>query len=45
VVVFGIGSIASTNYDSGFTPCIVFGLLVGFGGIMLIRAAIREPRR
>jgi hypothetical protein len=28
-----------------FTPFILFGLLVGFGGVMMIRAALRgQPR-
>jgi hypothetical protein len=44
-IVFGVGSLSGSSYDSGFTPFIVVGLLVGFGGIMLIRAAIRGPQR
>jgi hypothetical protein len=44
-LVFGAGSLFSPSYDSGFTPFILFGLLVGFGGVMLIRAGIRGPRR
>jgi hypothetical protein len=44
-LVFGAGSLFSPSYDSGFTPFILFGLLVGFGGIMLIRAGIRGPQR
>jgi hypothetical protein len=44
-VIFGVGSLTQSHYDSGFTPFILFGLLVGFGGIMLIRAAIRGPQR
>ena len=44
-LVFGAGSLFSTSYDSGFTPFILFGLLVGFGGVMVIRAALRGPRR
>ena len=44
-LVFGAGSLFSTSYDSGFTPFILFGLLVGFGGVMMIRAALRGPRR
>jgi hypothetical protein len=42
-LVFGFASLP--HYDPGFTPFIVVGLLVGFGGIMLIVAAIRGPRR
>ena len=44
-VIFGVGSLTSSRYDPGFTPFIVLGLLVGFGGVMLIRAAIRRQRR
>ena len=44
-LVFGAGSLFSPSYDSGFTPFILFGLLVGFGGVMMIRAALRGPRR
>ena len=40
-VIFGVGSLTAPHYDSGFTPFILVGLLVGFGGVMLIRAAIR----
>jgi hypothetical protein len=38
---FGASSLFSSHYESGLTPFIVVGLMVGFGGIMLIRAAIR----
>ncbi|MEA2919640.1 MAG: hypothetical protein QOJ15_11721 [Bradyrhizobium sp.] len=44
-VVFGVGSLSGLRYNSGFTPFIVVSLLVGFGGIMLIRSAIRGRRR
>ena len=44
-VIFGVGSLTQSQYDSGFTPFILFGLLVGFGGIMLIRTAIRGSQR
>jgi len=44
-LVFGAGSLFSPSYDSGFTPFILFGLLVGFGGVMMIRAALRGQRR
>jgi hypothetical protein len=39
------GLFSSSHYESGLTPFILVGLLVGFGGIMLIRAGIRGPRR
>ena len=38
------GLFSSEHYESGLTPFIVVGLLVGFGGIMLIRAAIGGRR-
>ena len=44
-LVFGAGSLFSSSYDSGFTLFILFGLLVGFGGVMTIRAALRGQRR
>jgi uncharacterized membrane protein HdeD (DUF308 family) len=44
-LVFGAGSLFSSSYDSGFTLFILFGLLVGFGGVMMIRAALRGQRR
>jgi hypothetical protein len=44
-LVFAVGSVTAPHFDSGFTPFIVVGLLVGFGGVMLIRSAIRGPRR
>jgi hypothetical protein len=33
-----------SRFDAGFVPFIVVGLLVGFGGITLIRAAFRGSR-
>jgi hypothetical protein len=42
-VIFGVLSIGP-HADSGFAPLIIIGLLVGFGGIMLIRSAIRGPQ-
>jgi hypothetical protein len=39
-LIFGIGLLSGPSYNSGFTPFI----LVGFGGIMLIRSAIRGRR-
>jgi hypothetical protein len=44
-VIFGAASIYDPRNGAGFMPFIVIGLLVGFGGIMLIRAAIRGPQR
>jgi hypothetical protein len=43
--IFGVGSLIDIqHYDSMFTVPILFGLLLGFAGIMLIRAVIRGPR-
>jgi hypothetical protein len=44
-LVFGAGSLFSSCYDSGFTLFILFGLMVGFGGVMTIRAALRGQQR
>jgi len=43
--MFGAGSLFSSSYDSSSTLFILFGLLVGFGGVMTIRAALRGQRR
>jgi hypothetical protein len=43
-LVFGVASLTAPRSDPGFTPFILIGLLVGVGGIVLIRAAIRGPR-
>jgi hypothetical protein len=42
-VIFGGLSISQAHYDSGVTGFVVMGLLVGAGGVALIRAAIRRP--
>jgi hypothetical protein len=44
-IIFGGMALTEKGYDPGFTPFIMFGLLVGFGGVMLIRAAIKGPSR
>jgi len=44
-LIFGGVALSQSQVDSGYMPFIVIGLLVGFGGVMLIRAAIRGPRR
>jgi len=44
-LIFGFASLSETHFDSSLMPLIVLGLLVGFGGIMLIRAATRGGRR
>jgi hypothetical protein len=43
-VIFGVASLSQSRVDSGFMPFVIIGLLVGFGGVMLIRSAIRGPR-
>ena len=43
-LVFGVLSLSEPGSASGIVPFVIVGLLVGFGGIMLIRAAIRGPR-
>jgi hypothetical protein len=43
-LVFGAIAISEKSFPSDFVGFIVTGLLAGFGGVMLIRAAIRRPR-
>ena len=43
-IIFGVGNLGSSHSDPMITLLVFLGLLVGFGGIMLIRAAIRGPR-
>jgi hypothetical protein len=47
VCALGFGALSLTNSraDPTVTLFVVVGLLIGFGGIMLIRAAIRGHRR
>jgi hypothetical protein len=42
---FGAMSLTNSRADPTVTMFVVVGLLIGFGGIMLIRAAIRGHRR
>jgi len=44
VCALAFGAIAISEKSSDFMGFIVTGLLVGFGGVMLIWAAIRGPR-
>ena len=44
-LLFGAMSFSESHFDTGFMPLIVIGLLIGFAGVMLIRAAIRGPQR
>jgi uncharacterized membrane protein HdeD (DUF308 family) len=43
-IVFGFGNLTSSSPDSVVTLLVLLGLLVGAGGVLLIRAAIRGPR-
>ena len=45
MVLFGVGIMADQHPDPSTISLVVLGLLVGFAGIMLIREAIRGPRR
>jgi hypothetical protein len=42
---FGAMSLTNSRTDPTVTMFVVVGLLIGFGGVMLIRAAIRGHRR
>jgi len=44
-LLFGVGIMADQHPDPSTISLVVLGLLVGFAGIMLIREAIRGPRR
>ena len=43
-IIFGVGNLGSSHPDPEITLLVLLGLLVGFGGVMLIRAAIRGRR-
>jgi hypothetical protein len=43
--IFGVASFSEPQIDSSVMGFVVIGLLLGFAGIMLIRAVIRGPRR
>jgi hypothetical protein len=40
-LVFGASFISDPSGSGGFIPLVLIGLAIGFGGIMLIRSAIR----
>jgi hypothetical protein len=44
-LIFGIGSLTTGYPDSSIMPLVVVGLMVGAAGVLLIRWAIRNPRR
>jgi hypothetical protein len=43
-LIFGIGSLTSGGLD-GIMPFVLVGLLVGAGGVLMIRWAIRDRAR
>ena len=43
-IVFGVGSLTNSSPEPIVMVLVVIGLLVGFLGIMLIRAAVKGPR-
>jgi hypothetical protein len=43
-LIFAGLALNERSFPSDFASFIVVGLLVGFAGVMLIRAAIRRPR-
>ena len=44
-LLFGVGIVADQRPDPATISMVLIGLMVGFAGIMLIREAIRGPRR
>jgi hypothetical protein len=43
-IIFGVGSLTGSSMEPIVTVLVVLGLFVGFLGIMLIRAAVKDPR-
>jgi hypothetical protein len=43
-IIFGVSNLTSSSPDSVVTLLVLLGLLVGVGGVLLIRAAIRGPQ-
>jgi hypothetical protein len=43
-IIFGVGNLTSSSPDSVITLLVLLGLLVGVGGVLVIRAAIRGPQ-
>jgi hypothetical protein len=44
-LIFGAMSLSSPSSAAGIMPFVTVGLLVGFGGLMLLVSAIRGPQR
>jgi hypothetical protein len=43
-LIFSAAALTGGSFPSDFVSLVAMGLLVGFAGVMLIRAAIRGPR-
>jgi hypothetical protein len=43
-VIFGVGNLSSSRPDSMVTLLVFIGLLLGAGGVLLLRVAIRGPQ-
>jgi hypothetical protein len=43
-VIFGVGSLAYMHFDQDVMGLVTLGLVIGFGGVMLIVSAIRGRR-
>jgi hypothetical protein len=43
-IIFGFSALSSSNLDPGTLMLVLFGVFVGFLGIMLLRAAEKDPR-
>jgi hypothetical protein len=43
-IIFGVGELTGSSFDSTVMWLVMLGLLVGLGGVLLIRAAIRGRR-
>ena len=42
-IIFGVGSLTNSSREPIVMVLVLFGLFVGFLGILLIRAAVRGP--
>ena len=42
-IIFGVGSLTNSSIEPIVMVLVLFGLFVGFLGILLIRAAVRGP--
>jgi hypothetical protein len=43
-IIFGVGALTDSSFDQTLAVLVLFGLFVGFLGIMLIRTGIKGPR-